>query len=150
MGTGPEVVWTAPEEAGMYDITVTVEDGQGRKDTASIVLIGSNGPPPAIESLIVTADHQYLKETAAAYKVLKNEEYAIECVASNTSDELVCEWSCDDGEISGGGSMITWTAPYTAIEIDVTVTVRVIDGIGNWVRESLVFEVVSCPSCVNW
>ena len=146
--TGPEVIWTAPEEVGMYDITVVVEDGQGRKDTESIVLIASNGPPPIIEDLIVTAEHQYLKETTTEYKVLQTMEYYIECIVSNTSGELVYEWSCDDGEISGEGSMITWTAPDT--EGDVTVTVKVFDGIGNWVRKSVAFEVVLCDKCVDW
>lgn len=149
-GTGPEVVWIAPEEVGMYEITVVVEDGQGRKDRESITLIASNGPPPIIEDLIVTADHPYLKKTATAYKALKNEAYYIECVASNTSGELTYEWSSDGGEISGEGSTITWTAPYTSIEVDVTVTVKVIDGIGNWVSASLLFQVVYCESCVDW
>ena len=149
-GTGPEVIWNAPEEVGMYDITVVVEDGQGRKDTESIVLIASNGPPPIIEDLIVTAEHKYLKKIGTVYKVLKTEEYYIECIASSTNGELVYEWLCDDGEISGEGSMITWTAPDTEIEIDVTVTAKVFDGIGNWVRKSVAFEVVFCESCVIW
>jgi len=147
-GTGSEVIWTAPEELGMYDITVVVEDGQGRKDTESIVLIASNGPPPIIEDLIVTAEHQYLKETTTGYTVLKMMEYYIECIASGTNGELVYEWSCDDGEISGEGSMITWTAPDT--EGAVTVKVKVFDGIGNWVRENVAFEVVRCELCVDW
>jgi len=148
--TGPEVIWTAPEEVGMYDITVVVEDGQGREDTESLVLIASNGPPPIIEDLIVTAEHQYLKKITTVYKVLKMMEYYIECIASSTNGELVYEWSCDDGEISGEGSMITWTAPNTEVEVDVTVTVKVFDGIDNWVRESVAFEVVPCESCVIW
>jgi len=147
-GTGPEVIWTAPEEVGMYDITVVVNDGQGNNATESIALIASNGPPPIIEDLIVTAEHQYLKELATRYKVAKTREYTIECIASCTSGELVYEWSCDGGEISGEGSMITWTAPNT--EGDVTVTVKVFDGAGNWVRKSIVFEVVPCESCVIW
>jgi len=149
-GTGAAVNWTAPEEVGIYHITVVVEDSQGRKDTESIALIASNGPPPIIEDLIVTAEHQYLKETTTAYKVLKTEEYYIECIASNTNGELVYDWSCDDGEFSGEGSMITWTAPNTEVEVDVTVTVKVFDGLGNWVRESVAFEVVYCESCVIW
>ena len=147
-GTGPEVIWTAPVEVGMYNITVVVEDGQGRKDTESIVLIASNAPPPIIEDLIVTAEHEYLKETTTGYKVVKTMEYYIEYIASSTNGELVYEWSCDDGEISGEGSMITWTAPNT--EGDVTVTVKVIDGIGNWVKKSVAFEVVLCKKCVDW
>jgi len=141
-GEGAVATWTVPEEIGMYDVTVTVEDGQSRKDKAAIVLIASNGPPLLIEDLIITTDHKYLKETATTYKALKNEEYYIECIASNTNGELVYEWSCDDGEISGEGSMITWTAPNT--EVDVTVTVKVIDGVSNWIRESMAFEVVYC------
>jgi len=146
-GTGPEVIWTAPEEVAMYDITVVVKDSQGRKDTESIALIASNGPPPIIEDLIVTAEHPYLKETTTGYKVAKTYDYNIECIASNTS-ELLYEWSCDGGEISGEGSMITWTAPNT--EGDFTVTVKVFDDAGNWVRKSIAFEVVPCKDCVGW
>ena len=144
-GTGSEVIWTAPEEVGMYDITVVVDDGQGKNATGVIALIASNGPPPIIEDLIVTAEHKYLEETSDGYKVGKGKEYDIECISSNTSGELVYEWSCDGGEISGEGSLITWTAPNTAG--NVTVTVKVFDGVGNWVKKSIVFEVVSCSSC---
>ena len=148
-GTGHEVIWTAPEEVGMYDITVLVSDSQGREATESIELIASNGPPPIIEGLIVTAiGHPYLKETTTGYKVAKTYDYGIECIATNTSGELIYEWSCDGGEISGEGSMITWTAPNT--DGDFTVTVKVLDDIGNWVRKSIAFEVVSCESCVDW
>ena len=148
-GTGSEVIWTAPEEVGMYDITVVVEDGQGRKDTESIVLIASNGPPPVIEDLIVTAEHEYLKETVTGYLVLKAYDYYIGCIALNISGELIYEWSYDGGEISGEGSLITWTAP-DIIERDVTVTVKVLDDIGNWVRKSLTLDVVDCELCVDW
>jgi hypothetical protein len=148
-GTGPEVTWTAPEEVGTYNITVVVEDGQGWKDTASITLIASNGPSPIIEDLIVTANgHEYLKETTTGYKVVKTMEYYIESIVSNTSGELVYEWSCDGGEISGEGSMITWTASDT--EGDVIVTVEVFDSIGNWARKIVAFEVVRCEHCVDW
>jgi len=41
-----------------------------------------------------------------------------------------------------------WTAPNMAG--DVTVTVKVLDEVGNWVRKSIVFEVVYCESCVFW
>ena len=147
-GTGHEVIWTAPEEVGMYDITVVVDDGHDGEDAESLTLIASNGPPPVIENLIVTAkEPKYLKTTATGYKVGKTKEYYIECIASDTS-ELVYEWSCDGGEISEiseDGPMITWTAPDTAC--DVTVTVKVFDGAGNWVRKSIVFEVVSCSPC---
>jgi len=148
-GTGPEVIWTAPEEVGMYDITVVVEDNFGRKVTGTIALIASIGPPPVIEDLIVTAiGHPYLKKISTGYRVGEMYDYGIECIASsNTSGELVYEWSCTGGEISGEGSLITWTAPNT--ESDVTVTVKVFDGSDNWVRKSIAFKVV-CASCEIW
>jgi len=145
-GTGAVTVWTAPEEVGMYDITIVVDDGHDGKDTKSLTLIASNGPPPSIQNLIVTAkEPKYLKTTSTGYKVGKTKEYYIECIASGTNGELVYEWSCNGGEISGAASSITWTAPDTST--DVTVSAKVFDGVGNWVRKSVVFEVVSCSSC---
>lgn len=145
-GTGAVISWIAPEEVGMYDITVVVTDSQAREDTASITLIASNGPPPNIENLIVTAEHKYLKETEDGYKVAREYDYAIECSASsNTSGELVYEWSCTSGNMSGEGSIINWTAPDLVCEV--TVTAKVFDDLDNWVRKSVVLEVVSCSEC---
>jgi len=145
-GTGHEVIWTAPAEVGMYDITVVVDDGHGGTDTAFLTLIASKGPPPSIQNLVVTAkEPKYLKTTSNGYKVGKMKEYYIECIASGMSGELIYEWSCNGGEISGEGSQITWTAPDTSG--DVTVTVKAFDGVGNWVRKSVLFEVVDCSPC---
>jgi len=145
-GTGSIVDWIAPEDVGMYDVTVVVSDSQDRQDDASITLIASIGPPPIIEDLIVTAEHKYLKESSAGYKVAMAYNYSIECVASsNTSGELTYEWSCTGGEISGEGSIVSWMAP-DAVR-DVTVTAKVFDALGNWVRKSIVLEVVACSEC---
>ena len=145
-GTGAAVNWTAPEEVGIYHVTVVVTDGHGEEDTRSVYLSAATGTPPTIEDLIVTAEHKYLKTTTYGYKVGKTKEYDIECIASNTSGELVYEWSCDGGEISGEGSMITWTAPDT--EGDVTVTVVVTDVADNSVSKSIILNVVPCSACI--
>jgi hypothetical protein len=148
-GTGAVVNWIAPEEVGIYDITVIVDDGHDGKAMAFLTLITSNGPPPIIEDLIVTAkEPKYLKIITTGYKVGKTKEYYIECIASDTDDEvseLVYEWVCTGGNVSGEGSLITWTAPDTSDYV--TVTVKVFDGVGNWVRKSVVFEVVDCSPC---
>ncbi|HEY4712057.1 MAG TPA: hypothetical protein VIH69_05200 [Dehalococcoidia bacterium] len=147
-GTGAVVNWIAPEEVGMYDITVVVSDTLDKNATGLIALVASNGSPPVIDDLIVTAiGHPYLKKTTTGYKVGKTYDYAIECIASGTG-ELVYEWSCTGGNISGEGSLITWTAPNT--EGDITVTVKVFDDVDNWVRKSIAFEVVPCVSCQIW
>jgi len=144
-GTDAVVNWIAPEEVGIYDITVVVDDGEGSNDTASVTLIAATDTLPIIENLIVTAkEPKYLKKTTTGYKVGKTKEYYIECIASDTG-ELVYEWSCTGGEMSGEGSMITWTAPDTSG--DVTVTLIVFDVEGNMDNESIIFDVVDCTSC---
>jgi len=147
-GTGMTANWIAPGEFGTYDITVVVADSQGGKDMGSIALMASNGPLPVIEGVIVTAKgHQYLKETATGYTVLKTYAYDIECIASGAEGELVYEWACTAGQISGEGSTIIWTAPDTAG--DVTVTVVVTDVADNTVSESMILDVATCPLCFS-
>ena len=146
-GTGAVINWTAPQEVGTYDITVVVRDGHGWEDTRSVSLSVAFGPPLTIENLVVTAKgHIYLIEIIPGYKykVLRTAEYYIECIASDTNGGLFHEWSCDGGQITGGDSMITWTAPNTDIEVTVTVTVVVSDGVGNRVNRNLVFQVITC------
>jgi hypothetical protein len=144
-GIGSEVTWTAPEEAGIYDVTVVVKDAYGAEDTKSVNLTVATGSPLIIAELIVTADHKYLKKTASGYKVGKTQEFRIECITSNTNGEPTYEWSCDGGEISGEGSMVTWIAPD--VPGDVTVTVTVTDVADNTVSERIILDVVSCSAC---
>jgi len=148
-GTGTAVTWNAPEEVGIYHVTVVAKDGHGREDTRSVPLSVATGTPPTIEDLIVTAkEPKYLKEGTTGnydYKVGRTKEYDIECIVSDTSVGVSYNWSCDDGTISGGGSVITWTAPDTPDYF--TVTVIVSDVADNRVSKSVVFYVVSCTSC---
>ena len=144
-GTGSVVNWLAPGEAGTYDITVLVTDSQGGVDTGSIALSVVTSIPPTVQDLIVTADHKYLKKTTGGYKVGKTQEFHIECIASDTSGELAYEWSSTDGQISGEGSTITWTAPDVSGEV--TVTVIVTDAADNVVTRSVILDVVTCSAC---
>jgi len=146
-GTGAVVSWIAPEEVGIYDITVVVKDGHGREDTRSVSLSVATGTPPNIEDLIVTAEHKYLKEngTGYDYKVGKEQKYDIECTVSDASVGVSYNWSCEDGEIAGEGSTITWTAPNTSSKV--TVTVIVSDIAGNRISNSVILYVVSCSAC---
>jgi hypothetical protein len=146
-GTGAVVNWTAPQEVGIYDITVVVIDGQGSSATKTLPIGVATEQPPIIATLLVTAEHCYLKTYSWGYKVGKGQKYDIECISSNTSAELVYQWSCDGGEISGEGSMITWTAPSPSDSVDVTVTVTVSDLAGNMVSKNIILSVVSCSAC---
>jgi hypothetical protein len=147
-GTGAVVNWTAPEGVGIYDVTVVVTDGHGEKARRSVILSVALGTPPIIEDLIVIAkEPRYLKESTTGdydYMVWKTKEYDIECIVSDTSGEVFYEWSCTGGNISGEGSMITWTAPNPIGSVTVTVTVIVADVADNRAGKSIVFKVPFC------
>jgi len=145
-GTGTEVVWTAPAEVGIYYVTVSVTDDHGSSATDSLSISVATEQPPIIEELVVTAEHCYLKTYSWGYKVGKEQEYQIECTTEDTGVELSYNWSCEDGTISGGGSVITWTAPDEYLE-NTTVTVVVSDITVNMVRKSVALNVVSCSKC---
>ena len=152
-GTGAVANWTAPQEVGVYNITVTVSDGYGGLDTRTLPVTVVTGQPPVIEELLITKDrygHCYLKEYSWGYKVGKEHKYDIKCTASHPDGlELSYEWEWHDGEvseISEDSSMITWIAPDKYVE-RTTITVIVSDIVGNMASKNLVLNVVSCSSC---
>jgi len=149
-GTGAAVNWTAPQEIGTYNVTVVVKDGYGGEDISKVPLSVTLSPPPTIEKLVVTPNgNTFLREpthSGCDCDVWKNREYYIECKASGAGG-LVYNWSCDDGEISGAGSNITWTAPN---KMSVKVTIMVIVSVeGNNIGKNIVFWIPSC-SCGSW
>lgn len=153
-GEGATVAWTAPDALGSYTITVEVADGKGGEAATQLTVnVVAVNHPPIIESLVVTAEHSYLKETTvgytnpnSAYKVLQGKAYEIECLASDPDwDELLFEWSADGGGISGEGAIVTWTAPLRGGEVTITVTVS--DGRGGVATESIIFVVTTCAPC---
>ena len=146
-GTGAVANWTAPQELGIYDVTVVVKDGQGGGDTAFVSLSVATAAPAIIEKLTVTAkEPKYLKTTSSGYMVGRTKQYDIVCSVSDTSGGVSYNWSCESGVISGQGPMITWTAPDESLE-RTTVTVIVSDVYGFMVTKSIVFRVASCTSC---
>lgn len=146
-GTGEAVNWTAPQGAGLYNISVVVRDGRGGEDTASLSLSVATLPPPIIEKLTVTArEPKYLKTNPSGYTVGRTKQYDIECVVSDAGGGASYNWSCESGAISGEGAVITWTAPDESLE-STSVTVIVSDVYGNMVAESLFFKVASCTAC---
>jgi hypothetical protein len=147
LGTGAAVNWNAPQETGIYYITVVVIDSHGSSDTRTLFATVAQEEPPIIEELLVTAEHCYLKTTSTGYKVGKEQEYHIECIVSDNSSVASYNWSCDDGEISGEGSTITWTAPDPPGSSDVTITVVVSDIAGNMATKDLALNVVNCSPC---
>jgi hypothetical protein len=123
--TGAVAKWTAPEEDGIYDITVVVSDGHGRSDTRTFRASVAWEQPPIMEELRITKErygHCYLKPYAGGYYVGKEQMYDIECIVLDTGIELSYAWSCDGGDLSQEGSLAVWTAPNTTGSITITVT----------------------------
>jgi hypothetical protein len=155
-GTGAAVNWTAPQEVGVYNITVEVKDSHGSSDALFVPLSVNLATPPVIEKLVVTPiENTFLRHCTAAacdFDVWKTREYDIQCIGSGMA-EVFYDWSCTDGNISGTGSNITWTAPNkqstSTVSVDATVTVVVSDGAGNTVVKNIVFHVPTC-SCGSW
>jgi len=146
-GTGAVANWTAPQEFGVYKITVTVKDGHGSSDTRTLSVIVASEQPAIIEDLVVTAEHCYLRTYSWGYKVGKEQEYRLECILSDTGIEVSYQWSCEDGTISGDGSVITWIAPDEYID-STTIAVTVSDFGHNIIdTDSVALEVVSCSAC---
>jgi hypothetical protein len=146
-GTGAVVNWTAPQEVGIYDVTVVVEDGYGGGDTEFLSLSVATETPPTIETLNVTArEAKYLKATSTGYTVGRGKQYDIACSASDPDDVVSYSWSCEGGVLSGQGPMITWTAPDESLD-RTTVSVIVSDAYGNMAIQGVVFKVASCTPC---
>lgn len=146
-GAGEAVNWTAPQEVGAHNVTVVVKDGHGSSAARLLRISVATEEPPTIEALLVTAEHCYLKTYSWGYKVGKEQEYHIECIVSDNSSVVSYNWSCDDGEISGEGSMITWTAPNPPGSTDVTVTAIVSNIDGNVAVKDVILNVVNCSPC---
>jgi len=147
-GTGADVIWTAPQEAGIYDIAVVVTDPYGSSATRTFRASVASEQPPVIQELNISTDrygHCYLKASAGGYLVGKGQMYDIECVVADTDIELSYEWSCDGGQFSEEGSLVVWTAPNTSGYVTITATVS--DIAGNMASKSLVLNVVSCSTC---
>lgn len=118
-GTGSVTAWMAPTELGSYTISVAVTDGRGGESSAQLVIDVMANQPPVIESL-----------TATDMVVIFGNSTDITCVASDPDgDELAYSWNAAEGEISGEGSTVMWTAPDMCGEY-ITVTVTVFDDRG--------------------
>ena len=125
-GSGPVIAWEAPLVLGSYTITVAIDDGRGGEALAQLTLSVTVNHSPVIESL--TADQTL---------VLFGKSTTITCVASDPDgDRITYLWTAADGEISGEGSEVVWTAPDECGDY-VAITVSVIDDRGGEVSREI-------------
>ncbi len=110
----PIATWVAPDKPGLYSITVSVRDIQNNETIDQISVRVFANLPPVIDSLLI--------EPSAVGVGLKG---AITCHAYDPEgDELQYQWEAEDGDLSGTGTEIIWTAPYdkqvSTIRVNVT------------------------------
>ncbi len=105
------IAWTAPAEEGVGRITVTVSDGGEVAATKSIAVTVKSNTPPVMNG--VTADLDWIHP---------GESIEVRCDAEDPDgDTLTYTWTADNGEISGEGPIVTWTAPATEGKCQITV-----------------------------
>jgi hypothetical protein len=118
-GDGDTVIWTAPASEGSYSVAVVVTDGHGGEVMDYVAITVRTNDPPTIGSLI--ADAEWTSPSGTLQ---------VTCTASDPDgDELSYEWSTSGGDISGTGSVASWSAPQEVGTYSVTVVVR--DGYGG-------------------
>jgi len=100
-GTGASVNWTAPDSEGFYDVTVMATDGRSVEVMKQVTIIVRANTSPSINSLVADAEW-----------TLPSGSLQVACNATDLDgDELSYEWTATEGDISGMGAVVNWTAP---------------------------------------
>jgi len=128
-GSGQNNIWQAPSQVGVYEITLTVEDGKGGYAQSRTSITVSSNRAPAITSL-----------SASPVNVTPGGSTVITCIASDPDGDIVrYSWSCGDGTISGTGNRVSWISPNKNGDISVTCTVS--DGKGAESKQTILINV---------
>jgi len=130
---GPEVIWTAPEQAGEYNITVYVTDGFLESEHHIITVTVSNDVPqnlpPVINSISVTPQVIGLKGDATVTVDAYDPE----------DNELLYIYSTTGGSISGTGPSVRYIS--SGIEGTYRISAFVSDGELDSLSKSVTIQV---------
>jgi hypothetical protein len=114
VGEGPTVDWNAPDTEGLYQLSVTVDDGRGGSaEFSTSVRVKKNYAPEIVE--LTSFSDWAMPETSVYVSALATDLDA---------DEVSYEWSATAGEVFGQGRSIVWVAPVETGSYLVKVTVR--------------------------
>ncbi len=165
--TTSKAIWTAPDDAGLYAVTVVVSDERGNQSRKSVNLkvgvtespstSGGDGPfwveemhaerdPSGRAAISPPVLGQSWDTTERS--VFVGSTIRVTCEVGGESDGLSYDWSCDVGKIEGSGESIVWVAPNYACKAQVTVEVR--NGSSTVERATIGFRVSTCASCFTW
>ncbi|MBN1856385.1 MAG: hypothetical protein JW846_05460, partial [Dehalococcoidia bacterium] len=166
-------VWTAPDETGVYLVTVVVSDDNGNQTNKDIRLVvgetdedeqDADAGPFSVDGLILEGNLCSEQTWAAEdWLVFQGREVSATCLIDGDAEGLEYEWRCvrltkvvatdfeetggDPGTLTGSGQSVTWEAfqggGYARISVSVS------NGNGLVKEESTVIRVTTCASCIN-
>ena len=127
------VFWKAPDFAGEFEVSVTVDDGNGGTASTSCTITVQATEIPVIDSMV-----------AEPATLEPNETSTVTCNAHDPDGgELTYTWSATGGTVSGTGKVITWKAP--AVTGEFLISVKVDDG-QDGMTEGSIRIVVEIPA----
>jgi len=127
------VFWKAPDFSGEFEVSVTVDDGNGGTASTSCTITVQSTELPVIDSM-----------TAEPATLEPNETSTVTCNAHDPDGgELTYTWSATGGTVSGTGKVITWKAP--AVTGEFLISVEVDDG-QDGMTEGSVHIIVEIPA----
>lgn len=136
-GSGQKNIWQAPSQSGVYEITLTVEDGKGGFAQARTSITVSSNRAPAITSL--SADRQ---------NVTPGGSTSVTCVANDPDgDIIIYSWNAADGSINGKGNKVSWISPNKVGDIGITCVVS--DDKGGESRQTVLVKVAPAGSSIT-
>lgn len=136
-GSGQNNIWQAPSQSGVYEITLTVEDGKGGSAQSRTSITVSNNRAPAITSL--STDRQNITPGGST---------TVTCVANDPDGDLVrYSWSAADGSLSGTGNRVSWISPNKVGDIAITCVVS--DDKGGESRQTVLVKVAPSGSAIT-
>jgi len=130
-GDGALIEWGSPNIEGLYQVSVTADDGRGGTADSSVSLRVKANVAPEILSLGADADW-----------VAGGGSIRLSCeVADADGDDVSLEWTATAGKIYGQGNAVIWLAPDEDAVHWITVVAR--DSLGAEVQERLSISVTA-------
>ena len=129
LGSGPAVQWSAPDDEGLFRVTVTVDDGrEGVVEQSVSMRVKANLPPGIAE---MSADLDWVSTGKPVY---------FSCATTDADgDEVSHEWEASGGEFFGTGTGVVWLAPEEEGEYWITVWAR--DAYGGEAKRTMPMRV---------
>jgi hypothetical protein len=136
-GSGQNNIWQAPSQSGVYEITLTVEDGKGGFAQSRTSITVSSNRAPVIISL--TLERQNITPGGST---------SVTCVANDPDgDAINYSWNAADGTISGTGNKISWISPNKVGDIAITCVVS--DAKGGESKQTVLVKVAPVGSSIT-